>query len=122
MSANGTPATRPNAKLFHDLPWQHIPALLLTITNTHYTLELATVIDRIRKDNRVAAQGLGTDPAGWPESPLLRQVTGDLAHEGKWIKRIAFAERTFQFALPLLPETSVIKSRLSRLWDWIQNE
>ena len=47
---------------------------------------------------------------------------GDLAHDRHWIKSIGYAAHAFQFALPLLPGTSVIKSRLSLLWDWVQHE
>ena len=99
---NGTAA-------FHDLPWAHIPGLLTTITTNHRTLDQATVIDCIIKDSRVAAQNLAADPAAWPESAILRQVMGDLAHDRQWIKSIGYAAHAFQFALPLLPGTSVIK-------------
>ena len=109
-------------QLFHDLPWAHIPGLLTTITTNHRTLDQATVIDCIIKDSRVAAQNLAADPAAWPESAILRQVMGDLAHDRHWIKSIGYAAHAFQFALPLLPGTSVIKSRLSLLWDWVQHE
>lgn len=107
-------------QLFADLPWQNIPALLQTICNCHDTLEHATVIDSIAKELRVQAQSLGNDPAVWPESQILRQVMGDLANTGKWIKRIDYAEKVFRFALPLLTDTSVIKTRLDALWSWIQ--
>ena len=45
---------------------------------------------------------------------------GDLAKQGKWIKRIDYAEGVFAFALPRLLETSVIKTRLDALFNWIQ--
>lgn len=109
-------------QLFCDLPWQHIPALLQTISTNHDTIELASIIDRIIKEPRVAGQNLGTDPGAWPESPALRQVMGDLAHAGGWIKRIDYAEAVFGFALPLLPDDSVTKSRLAALWDWVQQD
>ncbi len=47
---------------------------------------------------------------------------GDLAHDGGWIKRIAPAANAFYFALPLIPDSDVLKTRLKPLWDWIQNE
>lgn len=109
-------------QLFHDLPWTHIPGLLTTIADSHRTLDHATIIDCVIKEPRVIAQDLGTDPAAWPESPLLRQVMGELAHERSWIKSIGYAATIFYFALPLLPDTSVIKSRLGLLWDWVQHE
>ncbi len=109
-------------QLFHDLPWQHVPGLLTTIANNHDTLELATIIDRIRNDDRVAALGFGTDPDTWPESPALRKVMGDLAHEGGWIKRMDYAGEAFRYALPHLPDSTVLKSRLNTLWDWVQHE
>lgn len=98
---------------------QHGP-LLTTICNSHDTLEIPTVIDRITKEPRVEDQNLANDPAVWPESQALRQVMGDLANSGKWIKRIDYAEKVFAFALPLLPEASIFKSRLAELWSWIQ--
>lgn len=109
-------------QLFHDLPWQHIPNLLTTISQNHDTLELATIIDSVRTAPSVAALNLAAGAADWPDSPALRQVIGDLAHKRDWIKRIDYAARTFRFALPLLPDDSVTKSRLNALWNWIQNE
>lgn len=107
-------------QIFIDLAWQHIPALLDTICGNHDTLEHASVINCIANEQRVRAQNLGNDPALWPESPVLRQVMGDLANDGKWIKRIDYAEKAFAFALPLLTEASLLKSRLAALWSWIQ--
>jgi putative ATP-dependent endonuclease of the OLD family len=109
-------------QLFHDLPWSHIPDLLTTIADSHRTLDRATIIDCVIKDARLVAQTLGTDSAAWLERPLLRQVMGELAHERGWIKSIGSAANVFYFALPLLPGTSVIKSRLGLLWDWVQDE
>ena len=107
-------------QIFADLPWQNIKALLETICDSHDTLECATAIDSIVKEPRVQAQNLGNDPAVWPESPELRQVMGDLANNGKWIKRIDYAEKAFAFALPLLLGTSILKLRLAALWSWVQ--
>ena len=39
-------------QLFADLPWQHIAALLANIAENHDTLELASIIDVIRKEPR----------------------------------------------------------------------
>ncbi|MCH7881758.1 MAG: hypothetical protein IIB69_09355 [Proteobacteria bacterium] len=109
-------------QLFHDLPWQHVSALLATICENHDTLELASIDDSIRKDTRVSGQNLSADPADWPEGPVLREVMGDLANSGSWIKRMDYAGKAFQFALPLLPDASTLKSRLDALWNWIRNE
>ena len=79
-------------------------------------------MDRIRKQPRVVGQNLPADPTSWTESPILRQVIGDLAHEGSWIKRMDYAAKAFRFALPLLPDSTVLKSRLSALWNWVQHE
>ena len=100
-------------QLFCDLPWSHIPALLETISSNHDTIALATIIDRIIKDPRVAGYDLGTNPVTWAENPVLRQVMGDLAHKSHWIKRIDYAEAAFGFALPHLPDDTVIKSHLT---------
>lgn len=108
-------------QLFADLPWQHVSALLTTISENHDTLKLATIIDCIRREPRVAALNLAVDPAAWPESQELRQAIGDLAHSGGWIKRIDYAEKAFRFALPVLPSASTFKSRLDVLWNWIQS-
>ena len=97
-----------------------MPALLQTICDSHDTLEYATLIDSIVTEPSVQAQYLGNNPSLWPESQMLRQIIGDLAHKGKWIKRIDYAEKVFIFALPYLTETSVIKSRLRDLFSWIQ--
>lgn len=107
-------------QLFADMPWQHVSALLTTISESHDTLELATIIDCIRNEPRVAALNLAADPTAWPESQELRQVIGNLAHSGGWIKRIDYAEKAFRFTLPVLPSASTFKSRLSALWNWIQ--
>lgn len=107
-------------QLFADLPWQHIPALLTTIADNHDTQDLATIVDCIRKEPRVAGLNLSAQTLAWPESQPLRQVMGDLAHSGSWIKRIDYAEKAFQFALPLVPDARVLKSRLGALWNWIQ--
>jgi putative ATP-dependent endonuclease of the OLD family len=109
-------------QLFNDLPWQHISTLLTKISENHDTLELGTIVDRITQDPRVARQNLGTDPTTWPESQMLRHVMGDSAHNGGWIKRVDYASKVFEFALPLLPDGSILKSRLNALWNWIQNE
>jgi len=107
-------------QLFTDIPWQNIPELLKTICTCHDTLEFATVIDVIIKEPRIQGLSLGNDPALWPENQTLRQVMGDLAKQGKWIKRIDYAEGVFEFALPRLTEASVIKTRLDALFTWIQ--
>ena len=95
---------------------------MTTISQNHDTLELATIIDSIRTAPGVAALNLAADPAEWLDTPETRQVIGDLAHERSWIKRIDYAARVIRFALPLLPDGSVTKSRLNALWNWIQNE
>lgn len=107
-------------QLFTDFPWGEIPALLQIICNCHDTLEYATVIDAIVKEPRVQPQQLGNDPSIWPESMILRQVIGDLANKGKWIKRISYAEKVFSFAFRHLSDRSLIKSRLNILYSWIQ--
>ena len=109
-------------QLFHDLPWRYMPELLSTISQSHDTLELATIIDSIRKIPQLTEHRLADDPSLWPENDTIKQVIGDLAHKRGWIKRINYAAKVFRFALPLLPEDSVTKSRLNALWDWIQNE
>ena len=90
------------------------------ISDTHDTLEHATIIDSIRKDQRIAAQNLAPDPAVWPDSIVLRRVIGDLARDHKWIKRIDYAESAFALALPIVPDASILKTRLNGLWQWIQ--
>lgn len=109
-------------QLFGDLPWSRIPELLETICFNHDTIALGSIIDRIIKDPRIAGEGLGTDPATWGESPVIRQVMVDLAHSGHWIKRIDYAEAAFGFAFPHLLDDTAIKSRLAALWDWIQQD
>ena len=107
-------------QLFADFPWQHLPALLRTICENHDTQRLATVVDSITKEPRIAEQNLSADPATWPESQVLRTVMGDLAHSSNWIRRIDYADKVFQFVFPVLPDTSIIKVRLAALWSWIQ--
>lgn len=108
-------------QLFVDIPWENAPELLSKILGSHDSLEPASAINLIQKEPRVAALGLGTDIKIWPDSVVLRQVIGDLAHKGGWIKRIDYAHRAFGFALPLLPETSATKVRLGALWTWMQS-
>jgi putative ATP-dependent endonuclease of OLD family len=107
-------------QLFADLPWQHIPALLTNISQNHDTLELASIIDSIRKEPRAVGLQLSTTPSDWPESGELRLVMGDVANRGSWIKRMDYAAKVFHFALPLLPATCVIQLRLGALWTWVQ--
>jgi hypothetical protein len=107
-------------QLLVDLHWRDVPELLRVIADAHDTLTHATIVDSIRKDSRAVALALTIDPNEWPESHLLRQVIGDLAHESKWIKRIDYAERAFNFALPNLPEACTLKTKLAALWTWVQ--
>lgn len=107
-------------QLLVDLHWRDVPALLRVIADAHDTLTHATIVDSIRKDSRAVALALTIDPNEWPESRLLRQVIGDLAHESKWIKRIDYAEGAFNFALPNLPEACTLKTKLADLWTWVQ--
>ena len=106
-------------QLFADFLWQHIPALLQKISEIH-DAQLATIVDSISNDPRVLEENLDADPTVWSESHVLRMVMGDVAHRGKWIRRVDYAEQVFRFALPLLTDTSTIKTRLAALWNWIQ--
>ena len=118
------PGNSTEKQLFQDIPWEDIPELLSVIADAHDTLELDTITDRVRKDPGVKDLKLSNDPASWleSESPVLRNVMGQLAHKKDWIKRISYAERVFGFALPLLPDGTVLKKRLDELWEWIQDE
>lgn len=107
-------------QLFIDIPWECLPELLKTICACHDTLELSTVIDVIIKEPRVQGLQLRNDPDFWPENQILRQVIGDLAKQYNWIKRIDYAQGVFEYALPYLTETSIIKARLDSLYSWIQ--
>ena len=105
-----------------ELPWGQVPLLLRHISDSHDTIEYATILNSVRNDKRLAALGLGEDPVGWPESPHIRQVIGKLAKDRNWIKRIDYAQKVFVFAFPHLPATGVMMSRLDALWQWIQDE
>lgn len=107
-------------QLISELPWQYVSKLLSVISENHDSLQLSTIIDCIRKDSRVASQNLQTLPADWPESVLLREVIGDLMHKRDWIKRIYTSAAVFEFALPHLPNSGILKSQLAGLWTWVQ--
>ena len=109
-------------QLVTELPWDQVLSLLRHIGNVHDTIEYATILDAIRKDERLAALRLGSDPLGWAEGPLIRQVIGKLAKNSNWIKRIDYSRKVFAFAFPHLPARGVLMSRLDALWRWIQNE
>jgi hypothetical protein len=109
-------------QLLSELPWAEVPALLQLISDGHDTLEHATIIDAIRNDVRLAALALGANPAAWPEGDLIRQAIGKLAKDGKWIKRIDYAQNVFAFALPHVPSGGALMTRLDALWQWIQDE
>ena len=109
-------------QLVMELPWGQVPLLLRHISDSHDTIEYATILNSVRNDKRLAALGLGEDPVGWPESPHIRQVIGKLAKDRNWIKRIDYAQKVFVFAFPHLPATGVMMSRLDALWQWIQDE
>lgn len=107
-------------QLFSDTPWQYIPDLLQAICASNDSLEHAEILNSIITDSRIQPRSLGSESASWPDLAILRQVMGDLAHSGKWIKRIAYAQEVFTFALPNLPIDSTIRSRLNALYSWIQ--
>ncbi len=107
-------------QLFAELPWENVPAVLIEIGRNHDSLTYTVIVDSIIKNSRVAEFNLSAIPESWPESVELRGVIGALAHERGWIKRIDYAQKAFQFALPLLSEGGTIKSRLASLWRWIQ--
>jgi putative ATP-dependent endonuclease of OLD family len=107
-------------QLFLDLPWSAIGQILSLICEDHDTLELATVVDSVRKHPRLARAQIGGDIDSWPESPDLRKVIGDLANEGGWIKRIDYASKAFRFAFLHLPGDSTIMRQLGALWNWIE--
>lgn len=109
-------------QLFTDMPWLQVPNLLKEIANNHGTLEYFSIIDLVIKDSRLIDLGLARDPTRWIENDDLRRVMGELVKTKKWIKTTRAAAYVFKFALPLLDEKSVIKSRLGALWDWMQHE
>jgi putative ATP-dependent endonuclease of the OLD family len=114
------PGNATEHQLFAELPWVQIPAMLATIASNHDTRQVSSMIDEIINEPRLASLNLTNDAANWPDQTIVRKVIGDLAHEGKWIKRLDYARKAFEFALPLLPENGVLKSRLALLWDWVQ--
>jgi hypothetical protein len=95
--------------------------MLEHIANNHDTIELPSIIDLVVKEPRLASLGLTSNPSAWPNTPLVRKVIGDLAHKGNWLKRIDYSRKAFEFALPHLPPTGTMKTRLASLWDWIQS-
>ncbi len=107
-------------QLFYDIPWQYIPKLLETICSCHDSLEFSTIIDVIIKSPKIRELDLGPDPALWPDNLILRNEMGDLAKKRNWIKRMDLAQEVFEYALPLLKDTSIIKTRLDKLFAWIQ--
>lgn len=109
-------------QLFAELPWNQVPTLLQLISDVHDTIEHATIINKIRNDQRLAAVALAGDPATWPDGDLVRQVIGSLAKAGKWIKRIDYAQNVFTFVIPRLPAGGSLRTRLDALWQWIQHE
>lgn len=109
-------------QLLTELPWPQVPALLQLISDGHDTIEHATIVDAIRSDGRLGDLGLGEDPAAWPEGDVIRQVTGELAKDRKWIKRIDYAQKVFTFGFFHLPAGGVMMTRLDALWRWIQGE
>lgn len=109
-------------QLFTDIPWAHVPNLLKEIANNHATLKYFSIVDLVVKDGRLTDLGLDRDPTRWIDNDDLRRVIGELVKTKKWIKTTRAAAYIFKFALPLLSEESVIKSRLGALWCWIQHE
>ncbi|HET6252981.1 MAG TPA: AAA family ATPase [Puia sp.] len=109
-------------QLFHELPWEQVPAVLRKIADHHDTVELATIIDSITKWPSVRSLNLSTDMDSWTESPNLRLAIGEAAHARAWIKRIDYAEQLFAFVLPLLPTTSGMQTKLNSLWAFIQHD
>jgi len=109
-------------QLAAELPWEHVPALLRLVSDAHDTIDYATILDGIRKAARLAPLSLGEDPATWPEALVIRQGIGQCMKDGKWIKRIAYAQQVLAFAFLYLPADSTMLSRLDALWRWIQSE
>jgi hypothetical protein len=106
------PGNATEHQLFVELPWQHVPTLLTNIASNHDCIQLASMIDAITKESRVAVLNLANDAQRWPDTPPLRKVLGDLAHQQKWIKRVDYSRKAFEFALPRLPDGGVLKRRL----------
>lgn len=115
------PGNATEHQLFAELPWRHVPTLLTDISINHDSIELSSMVDAITKEPRVAALNLANDPQRWPDTPPLRKVLGDLAHQQKWIKRLDYSRKAFEFALPHLLDDGVLKTRLALLWDWVQS-
>jgi putative ATP-dependent endonuclease of the OLD family len=108
-------------QLLAELPWNKVPIMLAHIADNHDTVELPTIIDLVVKESRLATLDLNADLSTWPDSPLIRRVIGDLAHKGGWLKRIDYSRKAFDFALPHLPTTGTLRTRLASLWNWIQS-
>lgn len=109
-------------QLFIDMPWRYIPDLLEAIASGHDTMDLASLVDLVVKDQECKVLSLKANPRDWPESIILRRVLGSLAHKHSWFKRIDYAENVFKFALPLLSPSSTTISRVNALWAWMQRE
>ena len=109
-------------QLFAELPWTDVPILLQQIAGILDGMQLSTMIDLIIKNERVASLSLPADATVWPDTPTLRAAIGEVAHKREWIKRIGYAQRVFEFALPRLPEMGVMRSRLNELWLWVQKD
>lgn len=109
-------------QLFAEIPWPDVCVLLQRISEILDGMQLSTMLDLIIKNKHVLALNLPADTTAWPDTAALRAAIGEEAHERKWIKRIAYAQHVFDFALPRLPETGVMRSRLNALWNWIQKD
>lgn len=107
-------------QLASEMPWAMLPKLFEKIEEHHPSMTQATMLDCVVKIPTVAYLNLKPLASAWPDVPEIRGAIGDAAHNGKWIKRIATAQRVFEFALPHLPEQGMMMTRLAALWAWMQ--
>jgi len=105
-----------------DLPWSALPQMLEKIAEYHDTLEHTSILNTIRKAAQAENFVLPDDVAAWCDSLELRKLIGKAITDGDWIKRMDYSANVFQFAFSKLPDESVIKQRLDKLWQWIQDE
>ncbi len=108
--------------MFAELRWEDVPRLLTNIARDHDSMELASMVNAITREPSVADLNLANDARRWSDTPVLRKVLGHLAHQQKWIKRVDYARKVFEFALPQLPDNGVLKTRLASLWNWVQSD
>lgn len=114
-------------QLLSEIPWPSIHGFLEVVANANETT-LSSLVTSIKSK----ISQLPETVHEWIESADLRMKLGNLAsgktisgqndrNASAWFKRIDLSETVFKYAITQLSSSSIFKTRLDTIWNWIQN-